>query len=153
MLLTLLATSTFPPVLSSVATSSPCLSLPFATFTFSPIPTRSFISPAIMLSKVLVSSLPLKPNMTESAEAGPITCGKPILRSIVPALCTVHSHKAQKHLARALKRNSRNISSTTNIPPKFHALVSEFVKHIQARRKKQQENKSKTVFKDRMIAA
>ncbi|XP_047180521.1 INO80 complex subunit D-like isoform X1 [Vigna umbellata] len=89
----------------------------------------------------------------KGAEAGPITCGKPILRSIVPALCTVHSHKAQKHLARALKRNSRNISSTTNIPPKFHALVSEFVKHIQARRKKQQENKSKTVFKDRMIAA
>ncbi|WVY93010.1 hypothetical protein V8G54_032098 [Vigna mungo] len=87
------------------------------------------------------------------AEAGSITCGKPILRSMVPALCTVHSHKAQKQLARALKRNSRNISSTTNIAPKFHALVSEYVKHIQARRKEQLENKSKTVFKDRMMAA
>ncbi|XP_027936442.1 INO80 complex subunit D-like [Vigna unguiculata] len=85
--------------------------------------------------------------LIKGAEAEPITCGKPILRSIVPALCTVHSHKAQKHLARTLKRNSSNIG------PKFHALVSEYVKHIQARRRKdQRENKSKTVFKDKMMA-
>ncbi|CAJ1977791.1 unnamed protein product [Sphenostylis stenocarpa] len=79
-----------------------------------------------------------------SFKAGSITCGKPILKSTVPALCTVHSQKAQKHLTRTLKRNTLNISSTTRMAPKFHVLVSEYVKHIQARRRKELwKNKSK----------
>ncbi|KAL5781067.1 hypothetical protein ACOSP7_006096 [Xanthoceras sorbifolium] len=40
----------------------------------------------------------------KSAQAGPITCGKPILRSTVPSLCNVHFQKAQKHVTRALKK-------------------------------------------------
>ncbi|TKY50566.1 INO80 complex subunit D [Spatholobus suberectus] len=81
-----------------------------------------------------------------SAQAGPITCGKPILRSTVPALCTVHSQKAQKHLTRTLKRNSPNISSTSKMAPKFHVLLTEYVNQIQVRRRKEPRgNKSKIV--------
>lgn len=84
-----------------------------------------------------------------SAHAGPITCGKPILRSTTPSLCTVHFQKAQKHLARTLKRAGLNNSSTSRPAPKFHVIVVEYVRQIQARRRQElRSNRDKIVFKE-----
>lgn len=71
----------------------------------------------------------------KSAMAGPITCGKPILRSTVPSLCSVHFQKAQKHVNRALKKAGLNNSSSNKLAPKFHVVVAEYVRQIQAKRK------------------
>ncbi|XP_061950414.1 uncharacterized protein LOC133673559 [Populus nigra] len=71
----------------------------------------------------------------KSAQAGPITCGKPILRSTAPALCTVHFQKAQKHVTQALRKAGLNVSSSSKLAPKFHVIVTEYVRQIQAKRK------------------
>ncbi|KAF9679133.1 hypothetical protein SADUNF_Sadunf07G0108300 [Salix dunnii] len=73
--------------------------------------------------------------MYSSAQAGPITCGKPILRSTAPALCTVHFQKAQKHVTQALRKAGLNVSSSSKLAPKFHVIVTEYVRQIQAKRK------------------
>ncbi|KAB5548411.1 hypothetical protein DKX38_011817 [Salix brachista] len=70
-----------------------------------------------------------------SAQAGPITCGKPILRSTAPALCTVHFQKAQKNVTQALRKAGLNVSSSSKLAPKFHVIVTEYVRQIQAKRK------------------
>lgn len=70
-----------------------------------------------------------------SAQAGPITCGKPILRSTVPSLCNVHFQKAQKHVTRALKKAGLSVSSSNKLAPKFHVIVAEYVREIQGKRK------------------
>ncbi|KAH1089978.1 hypothetical protein Goshw_019086 [Gossypium schwendimanii] len=71
----------------------------------------------------------------KSAHAGPITCGKPILRSAIPSLCTVHFQKTQKHVNRALKKASLNVSSSSKLAPMFHVIVAEYVHQIQAKRR------------------
>ncbi|CAK7322577.1 unnamed protein product [Dovyalis caffra] len=73
--------------------------------------------------------------MFSSAQAGPITCGKPILRSTAPSLCTVHFQKAQKHVTQALRKAGLNVSSSSKLAPKFHVIVTEYVRQIQAKRK------------------
>jgi len=73
--------------------------------------------------------------LLNSAQAGPITCGKPILRSTVPALCSVHFQKAQKHVTRALKKAGLNVTSSSKLAPKFHVVVTEYVREIQAKRR------------------
>ncbi|XP_065869070.1 uncharacterized protein [Euphorbia lathyris] len=71
----------------------------------------------------------------KSAQAGPITCGRPILRSSAPSLCNMHFQKAQKHVTRALKKAGLNVSSSSKLAPKFHVIVTEYVRQIQAKRK------------------
>lgn len=71
----------------------------------------------------------------KSAQAGPITCGKPILRSTAPSLCTIHVQKAQKHVTQALRKAGLNVSSSSKLAPKFHVIVTEYVRQIQAKRK------------------
>ncbi|GMI71452.1 hypothetical protein like AT2G31600 [Hibiscus trionum] len=71
----------------------------------------------------------------KSAHAGAITCGKPILRSTVPSLCTVHFQKTQKNVNRALKKANLNVSSSSKLAPMFHVLVAEYVHEIQAKRR------------------
>lgn len=73
--------------------------------------------------------------MFASSPTGPILCGKPILRSTVPSYCSLHFQKAEKHVARALKKAGLNISSTTKLAPKFHVIVSEYVRQIQSKRR------------------
>ncbi|TXG72872.1 hypothetical protein EZV62_001451 [Acer yangbiense] len=81
--------------------------------------------------------------------AGPITCGKPILRSTVPSLCNVHFQKAQKHVTRALKKAGHNVSSSSKLAPKFHVIVSEYVREIQAKRRNElKKNRNKVVVKE-----
>ncbi|CAK9181998.1 unnamed protein product [Ilex paraguariensis] len=70
----------------------------------------------------------------EGAQAGPITCGKPIMQSTVPSLCNIHFQKAQKHVTRALKKAGLNVSSN-KLAPKFHAIVAEYVREIQGKRR------------------
>ncbi|KAJ9701423.1 hypothetical protein PVL29_006674 [Vitis rotundifolia] len=69
------------------------------------------------------------------AQTGPITCGKPILKSSVPDLCTVHLQKAQKHLHRALKKSGFNVASSSKPAPKFHVIAAEYVHQIQEKRR------------------
>ncbi|ONK77777.1 uncharacterized protein A4U43_C02F10420 [Asparagus officinalis] len=71
---------------------------------------------------------------TKSAQSVHITCGKPVLRSTVPCLCPVHFQRIQKQISQALKK--AGVSSSNKAPPKFHVLVSECVRQIQARRRK-----------------
>ncbi|ESR63253.1 hypothetical protein CICLE_v10013985mg, partial [Citrus x clementina] len=59
--------------------------------------------------------------------ASPITCGKPIIKSTSPALCSVHFQKAQKHVNRALKKAGLNVSSSSKLAPKFHVIVAEYI--------------------------
>ncbi|KAL8141450.1 hypothetical protein V2J09_014482 [Rumex salicifolius] len=83
----------------------------------------------------------------KSAQAGPILCGKPILRSTVPSLCNVHFQKAQKHVTRALRKFGLN-SSSSKLAPKFHVIVAEYVRDIQARRRASQKPNSNIVVKE-----
>lgn len=70
-----------------------------------------------------------------STQTGPILCCKPVLRSTVPLLCSTHMQVAEKHLIRGLKRAGLNIYSTKRLAPKFHILVTEFVRQIQTKRR------------------
>jgi len=69
-----------------------------------------------------------------SAQSVHITCGKPVLRAAVPCLCPVHFQKIQKQILQALKKAGVNSSSRPT--PKFHVLIAESVRQIQARRRK-----------------
>ncbi|CAN1194439.1 INO80 complex subunit D [Linum perenne] len=77
----------------------------------------------------------------KSPPAGPITCGKPILGSTVPCLCTVHYQKAQQHVTRALKKAGLNIASSNKLATKFHVIVAEYVNQIQAKRRAAKRSK------------
>lgn len=70
-----------------------------------------------------------------SAQAGPITCGKPILRSTTPSLCVVHFQKSQKDVTRALRKAGLNVSLSSKLAPKFHIMVAEYVHQIQKKRR------------------
>ncbi|CAH9104689.1 unnamed protein product [Cuscuta europaea] len=71
----------------------------------------------------------------KSSPAGPILCGKPVLRSVVPSLCSPHMERADKHATRALKKAGLNVSSASKITPKFQVILVEFVNQIQNRRR------------------
>lgn len=75
---------------------------------------------------------------------GPITCGKPVLRAAVPSLCLNHFQKAQKHVARSLKKAGLATSSST---PKLHVIIAEYVRCIQAKRK-DMDNEGRIQSKD-----
>ncbi|KAK8512127.1 hypothetical protein V6N12_031855 [Hibiscus sabdariffa] len=62
----------------------------------------------------------------KSAHAGPITCGKPILRSTVPSLCTIHFQKTQKNVNRALKKANLNVSSSIKLLSRKNVLAEPF---------------------------
>ncbi|KAK6144937.1 hypothetical protein DH2020_021757 [Rehmannia glutinosa] len=75
----------------------------------------------------------------KSSTTGPILCGKPILRSTVPSYCPLHFQKAEKHMARALKKAGLNVTSTSKLAPKFHVIVAEYVRQIQHKRRAAQK--------------
>ncbi|OIW06854.1 hypothetical protein TanjilG_18236 [Lupinus angustifolius] len=77
------------------------------------------------------------------AESGPIRCGKPILRSSVPSLCSAHFQKAQKHISSTLKKTRMNVSSTSKMVPKLHIIVTEYIRHIQMKRRKELSRRKK----------
>ncbi|KAF5726329.1 INO80 complex subunit D-like isoform X1 [Tripterygium wilfordii] len=60
-----------------------------------------------------------------SAHAGPILCGKPVLRSTIPVLCATHLQKSEKYLKQALKKQGLNVTSPSKLVLKFHMMVTE----------------------------
>lgn len=79
-----------------------------------------------------------------STQAGPVTCRKPILSTRVPAYCNVHMQLGQMHLTRALQGEGLNISSASEVQPQLHHLIAEFVRQIQAKRRKVQSEEECT---------
>ncbi|ESR41957.1 KAT8 regulatory NSL complex subunit 2 [Citrus sinensis] len=77
--------------------------------------------------------------VTKSGQTGPILCGKPILRSTVPSLCPMHFQKAERHVARALKKAGLNVTSPSKVAPKLHVVVAEYVRQIQTKRRAAQK--------------
>lgn len=73
----------------------------------------------------------------KNGQSGPIFCGKPILKTIVPSLCSNHFQKAEKHVARALRKAGPglNITSPCKFAPKLHVVVAEYVRQIQSKRR------------------
>ncbi|XAR69586.1 hypothetical protein NMG60_11001236 [Bertholletia excelsa] len=83
--------------------------------------------------------------VTKSSPTGSTLCMKPILKSTVPSLCPLHLQKAEKHIARALKKAGLNVTSTSKLAPKFHVIVAEYVRQIQSKRRAAQKALSDTV--------
>ncbi|KAI3977776.1 hypothetical protein MKX01_040521 [Papaver californicum] len=74
--------------------------------------------------------------VTKSGSTGTIRCGKTILSSSQPLLCSPHFQKAEKHLTRALRvAGLNNITSSSKLAPKLHIIVAESVRHINAKRR------------------
>ncbi|CAK7325980.1 unnamed protein product [Dovyalis caffra] len=73
--------------------------------------------------------------VVKSAQGRRVLCGKPVLISTVPSLCPTHFQKAERHVARALKKAGLNVSSPSKIAPKLHVIVTEFVRQIQTKRR------------------
>ncbi|KAL6338454.1 hypothetical protein AAG906_020544 [Vitis piasezkii] len=71
----------------------------------------------------------------KSVQAGPVLCGKPILRSTVPSLCPIHFQKAERQVNNALKKAGLNAASSSKLAPKFHVIVAEYVCQIQTKRR------------------
>ncbi|KAJ8428701.1 hypothetical protein Cgig2_018481 [Carnegiea gigantea] len=87
-------------------------------------------------------------NFLYCAQAGPILCGKPILRSTIPSLCNIHFQKAQKHATRALKKAGLNVSSSSKLAPKFHVVIAEYVNQIQSKRRAARKANGENVVKE-----
>ncbi|KAL8160343.1 hypothetical protein V2J09_001880 [Rumex salicifolius] len=84
----------------------------------------------------------------KSAQAGPIICGKPILRSTVSSLCNAHFEKDKKQCTRALRKAGLT-SSSSKLPPKFHVIVAEYVHQIKSKRRAlQKPSRDKMVVKE-----
>ncbi|GJW53638.1 RNA-directed DNA polymerase, eukaryota [Tanacetum coccineum] len=49
--------------------------------------------------------------------------------------CAPHFQKAEKHVARSLKKAGLNGSSTNKLAPKFHVIIAEHVRQIQSNRR------------------
>ncbi|OVA04618.1 putative DNA-binding domain [Macleaya cordata] len=86
--------------------------------------------------------------VVKSASTGPVHCGKTILRSNVPSLCSVHFQKAEKHVTRALRRAGLNITSSSKLAPKFHVIVAESVRQINAKRRERKAAVGNAVVKE-----
>ncbi|RZC47493.1 hypothetical protein C5167_040434 [Papaver somniferum] len=68
--------------------------------------------------------------------AGTNRCGKTILSSNPPLLCSPHIQKAEKHVTRALRAAGlTNITSSSKLAPKLHIIVAEAVRQINAKRR------------------
>lgn len=61
-----------------------------------------------------------------------VTCGKPVLRAVVPALCGPHFHQAQRQATRSL---NRVLPGGVKFNPKLHLIVAQYVRVIQSKRR------------------
>uniref|UniRef100_A0A6M2EX95 KANL2-like probable zinc-finger domain-containing protein n=1 Tax=Populus davidiana TaxID=266767 RepID=A0A6M2EX95_9ROSI len=71
----------------------------------------------------------------KSAQGRPVLCQKPVLISTVPSLCPMHFQKAERQVARALKKEGLSFSSPSKLASKLHVVVTEFVRQIQTKRR------------------
>eukprot|EP00249_Psilotum_nudum_P019994 c27512_g1_i3 orf=605-1552(-) len=74
--------------------------------------------------------------ISRSGQNGPLTCGKPVLRAMVPSFCPTHFQQAQKQAARSFKKSGLGVSTSTSKPAlKLHLIVAEYVRLIQITRR------------------
>lgn len=71
----------------------------------------------------------------KSAQGRPVLCQKPVLISTVSSLCSMHFQKAERQVARALKKEGLSFSSPSKLASKLHVVVTEFVRQIQTKRR------------------
>ncbi|CAM6093619.1 unnamed protein product [Calypogeia fissa] len=62
------------------------------------------------------------------------TCGKPVLRAVVPPLCGLHFHRAQRQATKSL---NKALPGGVKFNPKIHLIVSQYVRVIQSKRRHQ----------------
>ncbi|KAG6760033.1 INO80 complex subunit D-like [Populus alba x Populus x berolinensis] len=91
--------------------------------------------------------------VVKSAQGRRVLCGKPALISTVPSLCPMHCQKAERLVARALKKAGLGVSSPSKLAPKLHVIVTEFVRQIQTKRRAAlKENVSEDHIKEDKIS-
>ncbi|XP_042415623.1 INO80 complex subunit D-like isoform X1 [Zingiber officinale] len=99
------------------------------------MPLTRFCHPHILADKKQTLYKPCSFVTKSCGHSGPITCGKPVLRSSIPSLCHIHLQKSQRSISQALRKAGLNIYSTSKPAPKFSVLIAECVRQIQARRR------------------
>ncbi|KAH6757823.1 hypothetical protein C2S52_023270 [Perilla frutescens var. hirtella] len=75
-----------------------------------------------------------------SAPTRPIICGKPILGSIVPSISLL-TFKRWKEFGLCFKNAHLNVSSTSNLVPKFHVIIAVYVCQIKIKRRTAKKSK------------
>ncbi|KAH9606741.1 hypothetical protein KSS87_009524 [Heliosperma pusillum] len=65
----------------------------------------------------------------------PILCGKPVLRSTVPTMCDQHIKMSEQNIRRAMKKGGASMTVSQRLAPKFHVVLTEYVRLIQNRRR------------------
>ncbi|KAI5067641.1 hypothetical protein GOP47_0018169 [Adiantum capillus-veneris] len=76
----------------------------------------------------------------KSGQGGPVTCGKPVLRSLVPAHCAAH---IQKQSSRSVRKANTNAAPKAG--PKLHLVIAEYVRLIQCKRRAARDASLKNV--------
>ncbi|KAJ6909909.1 hypothetical protein NC652_020805 [Populus alba x Populus x berolinensis] len=87
------------------------------------------------LRKCLAAGFNAKAMALTSAQGRPVLCQKPVLISTVSSLCSMHFQKAERQVARALKKEGLSFSSPSKLASKLHVVVTEFVRQIQTKRR------------------
>ncbi|KAL3699747.1 hypothetical protein R1sor_017769 [Riccia sorocarpa] len=64
--------------------------------------------------------------------SGGTTCGRPVLRAVVPPLCGQHFRQAQRQATRSLKKV---LPGGSKVNPKLHLIITQYVQEIQAKRR------------------
>ena len=79
-----------------------------------------------------------------SGQSGTLTCGKPVLRSLVPLYCPAH---VQKQPVRGVRKANNNVATATAkiSRPKLHLVIAEYVRLIQSKRRAARESAMKPV--------
>ncbi|GAB2277156.1 hypothetical protein Dimus_011863 [Dionaea muscipula] len=73
--------------------------------------------------------------LIKSGPTGRVLCRQPVLRSNVASLCPIHFQRVGKNVTKALKKAGLSVAASTRLASKFHLVVTEYVHHIQAKRK------------------
>lgn len=76
----------------------------------------------------------------KSGQSGSVTCGKPVLRSLVPAHCSTH---IQKQSSRGVRKANSNAAPKPG--PKLHLVIAEYVRLIQCKRRAARDASLKNV--------
>ena len=79
-----------------------------------------------------------------SGQNGTVTCGKPVLRSMVPLYCPAH---IQKQPTRGVRKANNNVvtAATKVAGPKLHLVIAEYVRLIQTKRRAARDSALKHV--------
>ncbi|ERN00912.1 hypothetical protein AMTRI_Chr03g139790 [Amborella trichopoda] len=72
----------------------------------------------------------------KSLPSGAVICGKPVLKATVPSLCSNHVLKTRRNVALSLKKAGLGMPSSNKHASKFHVMIAEYVRFIQAKRRR-----------------